>query len=289
MGVRCRANVPIVVFCCVLRRIRSEGDVSSNDSCVLKGSRDAGPNPTSLMLASPPAFIRCLSSATMLPYVYQPLDFEREEIRVLTLHPGTRDDGIRISISHVPFRPQPELAASITATAWAEAQTKLPRGWAAYKTLEGNIIFYHYHYGGILNRDKAYCSWRHPDNTFEQLRSKAVHLGTPSTSSVNFEALSYVWGSVDQRVDITVVSDSSPSSQTFLRLTPNLHLALVHLRRPKEPRLLWIDAICINREDPVEKSLQIQRMHVIYKHGTTPDPLIVRWSISDSRSNSLTA
>jgi hypothetical protein len=244
----------------------------------------------------------------MIPYVYQPLNVSREEIRVLTLHPGTGDDAIHISISHVPFQPQPKLAASDIDA----AQETLPIGWAACTTLEGNTLYYHYYHHGpsiAATMENSYCSWRHPDDTLElgssgwnghsssnsssstleQLLPDANRLSTSSVSDVHFDALSYVWGSVDQRVDITAVSESSLSSQTFLRLAPNLHLALVHLRRPKEPRLLWIDAICTNREDPVEKSLQIQRMHVIYKHGTTPDPLIVRWSISDSRSNSLTA
>jgi hypothetical protein len=46
-------------------------------------------------------------------------------------------------------------------------------------------------------------------------------------------------------------------------VTPNFHAALLRLRDPVLPRILWIDAICINSGDN-EKSQQIQIMARIY-------------------------
>jgi len=47
--------------------------------------------------------------------------------------------------------------------------------------------------------------------------------------------------------------------------TQNLAAALVDLRYPAEPRVLWIDAICINQKDKSERSSQVARMADIYR------------------------
>lgn len=56
----------------------------------------------------------------------------------------------------------------------------------------------------------------------------------------------------------------SPFAFSIVAVTPNLELALRHLRRRSQRRTLWIDALCINQEDEDEKMAQIQRMGVIY-------------------------
>ncbi|KAF2728575.1 hypothetical protein EJ04DRAFT_416277, partial [Polyplosphaeria fusca] len=40
----------------------------------------------------------------------------------------------------------------------------------------------------------------------------------------------------------------------------NLFAALRHLRNAKESRSLWIDAICINQSDVIEREIEIKRM-----------------------------
>ncbi|KAI1008490.1 hypothetical protein LB504_001312 [Fusarium proliferatum] len=47
----------------------------------------------------------------------------------------------------------------------------------------------------------------------------------------------------------------------------NLHDALLDLRLPKQRRVLWIDALCINQADNDEKSKQIRLMHEIYSQA----------------------
>lgn len=49
-------------------------------------------------------------------------------------------------------------------------------------------------------------------------------------------------------------------------IRPNLHAALVQLRSPDPANevALWVDAICINQQDKVEKTAQVSRMHEIY-------------------------
>ena len=88
-----------------------------------------------------------------------------------------------------------------------------------------------------------------------------------------YEALSYVWGSEEDQKSICIRTDdksdgssTSPSARNNHRLlvTGNLHAALLHLRDGLLERIMWIDAICINQKDSVEKGRQVQFMAEIY-------------------------
>lgn len=72
-----------------------------------------------------------------------------------------------------------------------------------------------------------------------------------------YEALSYVWGDRTNTVQISI------DSQLF-KVTINLHNALRRLRLPDEVRTLWVDAICINQNDVVERNAQVAIMADIY-------------------------
>ena len=77
-----------------------------------------------------------------------------------------------------------------------------------------------------------------------------------------YEALSYTWGSADGPIDLFV--DVSRRSDQSLPLTWNLECALQHLRYTDKPRILWIDAICVNQQGLSERSKQVARMAGIY-------------------------
>lgn len=62
-----------------------------------------------------------------------------------------------------------------------------------------------------------------------------------------FESLSYCWG------DATHKRPIETNEQEFM-VTKNLCSALQHLRHGTKPRLLWLDAICINQTDKAECS-----------------------------------
>lgn len=76
-----------------------------------------------------------------------------------------------------------------------------------------------------------------------------------------YEALSYQWGTDRGRRFITVGSD-------LTSVTACLHAALLRLRLHNEKRALWIDQLCINKEDTDEKASQIRLMVHIYSHCT---------------------
>src|SRR4051812_28106937 len=63
---------------------------------------------------------------------------------------------------------------------------------------------------------------------------------------VPYEALSYTWG--DSPVGVEIMLDGHRKI-----ISDNLYLALHCLRRADEDRWLWVDALCIDQDDPREK------------------------------------
>jgi hypothetical protein len=63
--------------------------------------------------------------------------------------------------------------------------------------------------------------------------------GSEDEFEEEFEAVSYHWGSQKASVAISL------NKHRFM-VSPNVELMLRHLRRTREPRSIWIDAICIN-------------------------------------------
>ncbi|SPJ72252.1 related to heterokaryon incompatibility protein het-6 [Fusarium torulosum] len=74
----------------------------------------------------------------------------------------------------------------------------------------------------------------------------------------DFEALSYVWGDINPAKHINI-------NDQDVAITPNLHLALIHLRLPDEVRTLWVDALCIDQVFHGERNQQVRIMGDIYK------------------------
>ncbi|WZH43018.1 heterokaryon incompatibility protein-domain-containing protein [Fusarium acuminatum] len=78
------------------------------------------------------------------------------------------------------------------------------------------------------------------------------------TFQPDFEALSYVWGDINPAKYIGI-NDQNVS------ITPNLHLALIHLRLTNKVRTLWVDALCIDQSFHGERNQQVRIMGDIYK------------------------
>ncbi|KAF2431651.1 hypothetical protein EJ08DRAFT_669800 [Tothia fuscella] len=82
-----------------------------------------------------------------------------------------------------------------------------------------------------------------------------------STSSPpSYEALSYVWGTSQNPVNIGIGSGNDS-----LSVTQSLAIALPHLRYTDREKVLWIDAICIDQSNVQERGQQVEIMGDIYK------------------------
>ncbi|KAH7153404.1 heterokaryon incompatibility protein-domain-containing protein [Dactylonectria macrodidyma] len=75
-----------------------------------------------------------------------------------------------------------------------------------------------------------------------------------------YEALSYTWGGIDNQTGIWL------NGQPFT-VMENAAAALRRLRSPKQVRIIWMDAICINQRDKAEKGYQLPLMTRIYQQA----------------------
>jgi len=73
-----------------------------------------------------------------------------------------------------------------------------------------------------------------------------------------YEALSYCWGDTARLLPIQCGTGR-------LNITENLQAALLSLRKENEVRIIWVDALCINQDDLLERSQQVQIMRNIYQ------------------------
>ena len=118
----------------------------------------------------------------------------------------------------------------------------------------------------------------------------------------HYEALSYVWGSPKHPRTIFIespeVGPEKPSGllslvdnkgkrrllAATLSVTQNLAEALTYLRYKDRPRVLWIDAICVNQQDVAERGHQVKRMAALYSLANQ----VIVW-LGPERQNSTSA
>ncbi|KAL8646965.1 MAG: hypothetical protein Q9226_006629, partial [Calogaya cf. arnoldii] len=102
-----------------------------------------------------------------------------------------------------------------------------------------------------------------------------------------YEALSYAWGSKEEPVNISVTTHRrigpfgrwslilkrKNAVDGRLEVTQNLAVALRHLRPKDKNRDLWIDAVCVDQRNLVERGHQVERMADIYRNAVQ----VVAW------------
>jgi hypothetical protein len=97
--------------------------------------------------------------------------------------------------------------------------------------------------------------WLEPSESFPSpLRCRLFEVSLDENPV--YEALSYCWGGP---LDRTILCFNLP-----LSITANCEAALRQLRLSREPRVLWIDAICIDQTPGSEKDQQLRNMRDIH-------------------------
>ncbi|KAG4421912.1 hypothetical protein IFR04_005024 [Cadophora malorum] len=81
-----------------------------------------------------------------------------------------------------------------------------------------------------------------------------------------YTALSYSWGDTARGVEILV-------NGATIMVTPNLEAALRHLRLPDKALNLWVDFLCIDQSNDVEKNEQLEQMRQIYVQAVS----VIAW------------
>ena len=95
----------------------------------------------------------------------------------------------------------------------------------------------------------------------DPLKGELRHTRLDATG--DYEAVSYVWGS-DLKCHLLEIT----GSEGAIPITASLYSVLKQLRSPLVPRTLWVDALCINQDDNIEKSAQVRLMYDIYSQAT---------------------
>ncbi|KAJ9604354.1 hypothetical protein H2200_011188 [Cladophialophora chaetospira] len=115
-----------------------------------------------------------------------------------------------------------------------------------------------YHYDSITDPNEFRVIEVHPGLHDAPLVCNLKHV-VPG-NEVKYEALSYVCGDPNDRVEITC-------NEKRLSTLATLDIAIRALRLPDRTRVLWADAICINQENLAERSQQVREMSSIYKRA----------------------
>lgn len=91
-----------------------------------------------------------------------------------------------------------------------------------------------------------------------------------------YEALSYAWGDPGITKEIRLCGH-------LFSVTTNLAAALRRIRALDKDRVVWVDALCINQVDILERNSQVQLMHIIYTLASN----VLVWVGEDDETTSL--
>lgn len=162
----------------------------------------------------------------MRPYEYKPLSCMRGRLRLLRLHGGSLAE--------------PEITCELFEVEYDEDYLSIVER--------------------VSSKDDTRYEKRQSIPTSTDRSSDSQALGVHS-DVVQYEALSWCWGQETKDRAITIQEGG-----TYYRLAVTRHLALAlkYLRHPHEGRILWIDALCINQENPEERNHQVQMISLIY-------------------------
>jgi len=105
-----------------------------------------------------------------------------------------------------------------------------------------------------------------PNDVFSDAVHCTLSVAQPWTSATPYECLSYCWGEPrDHRQIFVRVSGSQYHTGT---VSVNLHNALRRLQSTHTSKLLWIDALCIDQGNLLERAAQVSMMREIYSRAS---------------------
>jgi hypothetical protein len=105
-------------------------------------------------------------------------------------------------------------------------------------------------------------------NSEQPIRLHIQHIKLGFPNHLQYEALSYCWGSSQDTRAVLLMSDDGERSFQA-PISANLACALKQIRLSDRPRVLWIDQLCINQNDVNERSQQIALMANIYASASS--------------------
>lgn len=141
-----------------------------------------------------------------------------------------------------------------------------PSGTLAYEMRRDELQRGVQSHEGLIKPDSVYCRLNSGQIRLFVLDPECDGLGTVTGKLVtaelyslkrSYEALSYTWGSSEHTHSILC------NGKEF-GVSTNLYEALRDLREADKARVLWIDALCIDQDDLLERSQQVQLMGDVF-------------------------
>jgi len=131
------------------------------------------------------------------------------------------------------------------------------------RSLEPAVLTQFYRYNRIDNADDTRLLVLEPGKKCDRTLSGSL-MSHKVTELREYKALSYVWGP-PQFTNVIFLDEKQR-----LAITESLGAALRRLRPlpGKPPLRIWVDQICINQKDTVERSQQVGLMHAIFKNAS---------------------
>lgn len=108
----------------------------------------------------------------------------------------------------------------------------------------------------VLHPASSFLEPLHADLVSTDRMDMLCHQGFPAS----YEAVSYCWGPF-------IFSHELHCDDCLIRITSTVDTMLRYLRKTTTLRFLWIDAICLNQNNNIEKAVQVQLMGEIYREA----------------------
>lgn len=201
----------------------------------------------------PNELIGCYDEASRNPSVsgqsrpiQSPPAYEEPHQPVPNRHLNERPDKKEIQLLECKLA---EEAVVVGATGIQDASNSLP-----------SFPDWRYSYRPLLNPDSTRVLVLFPaQRTTDDLRCHMdeIRLSDVEDTRLGFTALSYVWGT-DETLRLIWFGNH------MLRIRPNLDSALRNIRRRDRSIRLWVDAVCIDQGDLLERNHQVQQMRDIF-------------------------
>jgi hypothetical protein len=99
------------------------------------------------------------------------------------------------------------------------------------------------------------------------------------TRHVQYQALSYTWGEPVFTKTLHVLNGTETAGDIYI--TKNLHSALQNLREPDKILVLWVDAVCIDQSNIMERNSQVSNIPQTYSEASA----VLVWVGTDSLQN----
>lgn len=94
------------------------------------------------------------------------------------------------------------------------------------------------------------------------------------SDAIVYEPLSYTWKDYELASNNEAENDTCPgifleNIGSFISIGTNCEKALCSVRRATAERTIWVDSICVNQDDPEERSRQVDLMQTIFAKAFT--------------------